>query len=73
MIDWVQSVTVSNDSKFFASASSDRSIKVFDIDTKQETHRFLDVHTGSVQSFKFIRISLQEEFIPSKYHQITDF
>jgi len=39
-------VAVSPDSKFIASASRDRSIKIFDLETKQQVHHFQDAHTG---------------------------
>jgi len=40
----IQSVAVTSDSKFIISGSSDKSIKVFDILTKQEVHHFQDAH-----------------------------
>ena len=45
-IDWIITVAVSSDNSFIASASFDRSIKVFNIATKHQTHQFIDAHLG---------------------------
>ena len=42
----VHSVKISPDSKFIVSSSEDRSIKIFDIESRQQLYYFKDVHEG---------------------------
>jgi len=42
----IESVAVTSDSKFLISGSQDRSIKVFDLDTKKQVHHFQNAHEG---------------------------
>ena len=44
----VLSVAVSSDNRFIVSGSSDKSIKVFDLQTKQQLHHFADAHQGTI-------------------------
>ncbi len=37
-------MTVSPDSKYIVSGSADQSIKVFDLDTKQQVYHFVNAH-----------------------------
>lgn len=48
LIDCIASLVISADSKFIVSASQDKSIKVFDMHTKQQLHHFQDAHTGNI-------------------------
>ena len=41
---------MSNDGKFLISCSWDRSIKIFDIDNKNEIHHFRDAHEDRIYS-----------------------
>ena len=41
------SVAVSNSEKFVVSGSHDKSIRFFDIETKEIIHTFRQAHTGS--------------------------
>jgi len=34
------------DGKYIVSGSEDKSIKIFDLETKQEVHHFADIHEG---------------------------
>lgn len=54
--DCVTSVAISHDDKFIASASSDKSIKLFDFTTKQEIHKFSHAHERKKinKTWKFI-------------------
>lgn len=49
---WVLSVAVSPDNARFASGSSDRTVKVWDLKAKQCLHTFTD-HTDQVWSVRF--------------------
>ena len=52
----VRLVAVSNDNRFIVSGSDDRSIKVFDLQTKQQLHHFADAHQGTIiLSFLLLR------------------
>ncbi len=42
----IKSVAVTSDSKYLISGSNDRSIKIFELSTKQEIHHFENVHEG---------------------------
>lgn len=42
------SVAISADSRLIVSGSSDKSIKVLDMHTKQQIHHFEDAHTGNI-------------------------
>ena len=53
-IDGIMSVTVSKDSKLIVSGSADKSIKVFDIHSKQQVHHFVDAHSGTSSTLTFI-------------------
>lgn len=44
--DVISSVVISKDNKFLVSSSWDKSIKVFDFDTKHEIYHFKDAHDG---------------------------
>ena len=48
LTDWVNSVAISADCRFIVSGSKDKSIKVFDMDTKQQLYHFLDAHSGTI-------------------------
>jgi len=39
-------MTVTSDDKYVISGSTDRSIKVFDLQTKQQVHHFENAHNG---------------------------
>jgi len=41
---------ISQDCKFIVSASKDKSIKIFDVQTKQQVHNFQEVHQGSFEN-----------------------
>ena len=45
---YVRSVAVSSDNRFIVSGSDDKSIKVFDLQTKQQLHHFADAHTSTI-------------------------
>ena len=45
-LDLISSVVVTSDNKLLVSASYDRSIKIFNMDTKEEFCRFIEVHKG---------------------------
>ena len=47
-IEAVLSVAVSSDNRFIVSGSSDKSIKVFDLQIKQQLHHFADAHQGTI-------------------------
>ena len=47
-IDTVWSVAVSSNNRFIVSGSEDKSIKVFDLQTKQQLHHFADAHQGTI-------------------------
>jgi len=42
----VLSLATSLDGKYLVSGSEDKSIKIFDIETKQEVHHFSEIHEG---------------------------
>jgi len=42
----IASMTVTSDDKYVISASFDQSIKVFDLQTKQQVHHFENTHQG---------------------------
>ena len=44
--DTVSSVAISSDATFLISASLDKSVKMYDLHTKQQLHHFIDIHTG---------------------------
>jgi len=48
LLDWVLSVDVTSDSKYIVTASWNRSIKVFDFETKRLLSHFKDSHPGSI-------------------------
>lgn len=50
----ILSVAVTSDDQFLISASRDKSIKVFDIHTKQEVHHFQNAHKGKIVSIKIL-------------------
>jgi len=50
----ILSVAVNSDDQFLISASRDKSIKVFDLHTKQEIHHFQNAHKGKIVSRKII-------------------
>ena len=54
--DWVRSVTISADGRFIVSRSNDKSIKVFDMYTKQQLHHFLDAHSSTIYISLFCHI-----------------
>ena len=39
-LDWINSLTVTSDNRYLISGSGDKSIKVFDLQTKQQVHHF---------------------------------
>jgi len=45
-LDWVLSVGITGDNKYIITASWNRSIKVFDFETKQLLHHYKDSHPG---------------------------
>ena len=50
-LDWVSSVAVSPDGRYIISGSYDNSIKVFDLQSKQEIHHFQQAHQGTIFLF----------------------
>jgi len=46
----VHSVVFSRDGKYIISGSKDKSIKIFDVKTKQPVHQFADVHNGKEEA-----------------------
>jgi len=46
-LDGITSVAVTSDSKYIISGSYDKSIKVFDLQTKQQVHHFENAHEGT--------------------------
>ena len=46
----VLSLALSGDDKLMFSGSKDRSIKIFDIETKQQLHQFENLHMGTLTS-----------------------
>lgn len=46
---------MSPNGKYFVSASNDRSIKIFDIQNRQEVHHFQNIHEKGVTSLAFGR------------------
>jgi len=50
-VETINSVVITSDDKFVISASSDKSIKIFDLNTKQQVHNFKDAHQGKIHLF----------------------
>ena len=46
----MNSVAITSENRFIISGSSDHSIKVFDLHTKQEVHHFQNVHQSLINS-----------------------
>jgi len=46
-LDVISSVAISNDDKYIISGSWDHTIKIFDLETKQEVHHFKNAHEGN--------------------------
>jgi len=55
-------VTISHDNKYIVSASSDKTIKVFDLTTQKELYSFIDVHVGRIRC---VAISNDNKYIIS--------
>jgi len=47
------SVVFSHDNKYIVSGSEDRSIKVFDLQTRRELHHLKDVHSGINEKYNY--------------------
>ena len=45
LIDTINSVAISADGRFIVSGSDDKSIKVFDMHTKESVHNFSNAHS----------------------------
>jgi len=43
-VDWINTITITPNGRYIVSGSKDNSIKVFDIETKQEFFHFRDAH-----------------------------
>ena len=43
---WINSIAVTPDGQYVFSSSYDKSIKMFDLQTKQQEHQFADAHNG---------------------------
>jgi len=53
LLDEIQAIQVSSDSRFMVSGSADRSIKIFDIENRKQIHHFKDAHEGSKRNLNF--------------------
>jgi len=45
-LDRIMSVAISNDNKYIISGSHDQTMKIFDVETKQEVYHFKNSHKG---------------------------
>ncbi len=41
---------ITSDNKYIVSGSGDKSIKIFDVATKQQVYHFIDAHEGRIRS-----------------------
>ena len=48
LIDAITSVAISADGRFIVSGSNDKSIKIFNMDIKQQLYHFSDTHSGTI-------------------------
>jgi len=46
----IHSIAVTSDNRFIVSGSKDKSLKIFDLHTKQEVHHFQDIHQSRLTS-----------------------
>jgi len=60
-LGWIKSVKVTPDGQFIVSCSDDRSIRIFDIQTKQLVHCFKNAHNG-------ISYFCKEVFTPFRFY-----
>ena len=51
LIDWILSVAISADGRFIVSGSRDKSMKVFDMHTKEQVHHFSNAHSSTISPF----------------------
>ena len=63
-IDYVLSVAASSDNKFIVSGSKDKSIKVFDLQTKEQLHHFAAAH---ISTFNLISTRYLSSFIEAVF------
>jgi WD40 repeat protein len=49
-LDGVTSLVVTSDNRFVISASYDKSLKIFDLHTKQQVHHFENIHEERILS-----------------------
>lgn len=57
-LDSITSIAITSNDKFLISASQDKSIKVFDLHTKQEVYHFKDTHESKIFSNDEFKIPL---------------
>ena len=48
VIDWISCIAITSDARFIVSGSGDKSIKIFDLESKEPVHHFKDAHTGII-------------------------
>jgi len=48
VLGWVRSVAVSPDNKFAISGSDDYSVKIYDLETREQVHQFKDAHQSDI-------------------------
>ena len=65
LIDAITSITVSPNGRFIASGSQDRSIKIFDVENKEEVYHFKEAHEALVSS---LTVTSDNRFIISGSH-----
>ena len=62
VIDPIYAVAISSDNRTIVSGSTDKSIKMFDIKTKNQLYYFKDIHAGRINA---LAISNNNKFIVS--------
>ena len=48
ILDWINSIALSRNTAFMVSASKDKSMKIYDINARQQLHHFENAHQGNV-------------------------
>ena len=68
LTDWIRSVALSADGKFIVSGSDDKSIKMFDVHTKQQLHHFSEAHSGTIH----LSLCMHTHSILNRLDQVSD-
>ena len=66
IIGTVTSVAISADGRFIVSGSYDKSIKVFDMHTKEQLHHFSDAHSSTI----YVSL-LYANSLPNRYNHLS--